>query len=120
MVLPAGPLALGTELSVACPERAAPGLTRPHPAVAAKPAASCCASNSTSRALVANARVDTPSGHERLDQAALAAVRTWRCNPPRRDGKVFAPSPANPFISYCKEAEPWNPLLPKAWALPIS
>jgi protein TonB len=35
---------------------------------------------------VAAIRVDRSSGHARLDEAAMTAVRRWRCQPPQRNG----------------------------------
>lgn len=32
------------------------------------------------------ATIKTSSGYSRLDEAALSAVRQWRCNPARRGG----------------------------------
>jgi len=96
MALPAGPVALGAELSVACPERTAP----------AYPSASRRRGEAGSvvlrveldeQGVVADARIETASGHERLDQAALAAVRTWRCNPPRRNGEPVRAIARQPF-----------------------
>ncbi|MBI5791525.1 MAG: energy transducer TonB [Rhodocyclales bacterium] len=87
MALPAGPVALGSELAVACAERAAP----------AYPAASRRRGETGSVVLrveldeqgaVAEAWIETASGHERLDHAALVAVKTWRCTPPRRNGEA--------------------------------
>lgn len=96
MALPAGPVALGSELSVACPQRAAP----------AYPAASRRRGETGSVVLrveldeqgtVAEARVETASGHERLDHAALVAVKAWRCTPPRRNGEPVRAIARQPF-----------------------
>jgi len=96
MALPAGPVALGAELSVACPERVAP----------VYPSASRRRGEAGSvvlrveldeQGVVADARIETASGYERLDHAALAAVRTWRCNPPRRNGEPVRAIARQPF-----------------------
>ena len=96
MAPPAGPGALGSELSVACPQRAAP----------AYPAASRRRGETGSVVLrveldeqgaVAEARVETASGHERLDHAALVAVKAWRCTPPRRNGEPVRAIARQPF-----------------------
>lgn len=93
---PAGPVSLGTELSLSCTERTPPA----YPA--------------TSRRLgeeglvvlrveldesgsVSAARVAGSSGHARLDEAALAAVRTWRCRPALRDGREVRAVALQPF-----------------------
>lgn len=94
--LPPGPVALSSELSVACPQRSAPSYP------------------STSRRLgetgvvvlrvelsetgqVATARVQNSSGFDRLDEAALAAVRSWRCTPPSRNGQPVRATALQPF-----------------------
>ncbi len=84
---PSGPLKLGGELAVSCPERAAPD----YPLASRR-------RNETGNTLlhveldetgqVATASVLESSGFPRLDAAALAAVRTWRCNPPQRNGRA--------------------------------
>jgi protein TonB len=96
MPLTAGPVALGSELSVACPERAPPG----YPATSRRLGESgivVLRVELDEHGLVATARVDSASGFDRLDQAALAAVKSWRCNPPRRDGKPVRAVARQPF-----------------------
>ena len=46
---------------------------------------------------VSAARVVSGSGHARLDEAALAAVRTWRCRPALRDGRPVRAIAQQPF-----------------------
>jgi protein TonB len=46
---------------------------------------------------VSSARVATASGFARLDEAALAAVKTWRCIPARRDGQPARAVALQPF-----------------------
>ena len=96
MPLTAGPVALGSELSVACPERTPPN----YPATSRR-------FGETGRVVlrveldeqgaVAEARVETASGHERLDHAALVAVKAWRCTPPRRNGEPVRAIARQPF-----------------------
>lgn len=43
------------------------------------------------------ARVERSSGFLRLDNAALDAVRNWRCNAPKRDGKPVSAVALQPF-----------------------
>jgi protein TonB len=96
MPLPAGPVSLGSELSVACPERAPPN----YPATSRRLGESgivVLRVELDEQGLVAAARIDTASGFERLDQAALAAVKTWRCNPPRRNGQPVRAVAWQPF-----------------------
>ena len=96
MPLPPGPMALSSELSVACPERSAP----------AYPAQSRRLGETGVVVLrvelgesgnVALARVDRSSGYPRLDEAALAAVRTWRCTPATRNGHPVRAVALQPF-----------------------
>lgn len=93
---PAGPVALSAELAVTCPTRSAP----------AYPAASRRLSEEGTVVLrveldetgrIAATRVHSSSGHERLDAAALAVVRTWRCNPARRHGEAVRAVALQPF-----------------------
>lgn len=93
---PAGPVTLGAELSVSCPERTAPSYPVPSRRL-----------NETGTAVlrveldeqgrVAAARVATGSGFDRLDAAALAAVKTWRCNPAQRNGQPVRAVALQPF-----------------------
>lgn len=46
---------------------------------------------------VSAAKVISPSGYPRLDEAALAAVRTWRCQPAQRDGQAVRAVAVQPF-----------------------
>lgn len=93
---PAGPVALATELAVSCPERTAPA----YPPLSRR-------LNEEGKVVlrveldeqgnVSAARVATSSGFARLDEAALAAVKTWRCNPARRDGQPVRAVALQPF-----------------------
>ena len=93
---PAGPVNLGSELSVACPERtppAYPSLSRRHNE---EGTATLRVELDESGHVVA-ARVNASSGHARLDEAALAAVRTWRCTPATRNGQTVRAVALQPF-----------------------
>ena len=93
---PAGPVTLGTELSVSCPERTAPN----YPMLSRR-------MNETGIAVlrveldeqghVAAARIATSSGYARLDEAALSAVKTWRCNSAQRNGQPVRAVALQPF-----------------------
>lgn len=96
MPLPAGPVALSSELAVACPERSAP----------AYPAQSRRFGETGTVVLrveldelgrVAVAGVSSSSGHARLDEAALAVVKTWRCAPATRNGRPVRAVALQPF-----------------------
>lgn len=96
MPLPLGPVALGGELSVACPARQAPV----YPALSRR-------YGETGKVVlrvtldesgkVAQATVDRSSGFPRLDEAALSAVRGWRCVPVQRNGRPVQASAMQPF-----------------------
>lgn len=83
--LPPQPVVLSDELSVNCPERAPPA----YPSLSTR-------LNEQGKVLlrvelgedgrIANAEIKVSSGYRRLDDAALNTVRTWRCNPPMRNG----------------------------------
>ena len=83
---PAGPVSLPGELALGCPTRTPPKY----------PASSQRAGESGQVVVrveldtdgrVDAARIATSSGYKRLDEAALNAVKTWRCHPPLRDGQ---------------------------------
>jgi protein TonB len=46
---------------------------------------------------VSSAYVVSSSGARRLDDAALAAVRQWRCNPAQRGGAAVRATALQPF-----------------------
>jgi protein TonB len=93
---PAIPVTLSAELSVSCPERTAPSYPLPSRRM-----------NETGTAVlrveldeqgrVAAARIASGSGYSRLDEAALAAVKTWRCNPAQRNGQAVRAIALQPF-----------------------
>lgn len=96
MELPSQHVMLSSELSVICSERAAP-----HYPMASK------RMNEQGKAVlrvelgedgkVANAMVKASSGFARLDEAALAAIKTWRCKPPVRNGVAVRASALQAF-----------------------
>lgn len=96
MPLSAGPVALGGELSVVCPARRPPA----YPALSRR-------FGETGKVVlrvtldesgrVAKATVDRSSGFARLDEAALAAVRNWRCTPALRNGRPVEATAVQPF-----------------------
>ncbi len=93
---PVGPVSLGSELSVACPERTPPRYP---------PASRRIGEEGTvvlrveldEAGTVAQARVQTSSGHPRLDEAALSAVQAWRCTAAQRDGRPVRAVALQPF-----------------------
>ena len=96
MPLPTGPVALATELSVGCPERSAPT----YPTMSRRLGETgvvVLRVELAENGRVANATVKDSSGFSRLDDAALGAVRTWRCNPAMRNGQPVRAVALQPF-----------------------
>lgn len=93
---PVGPVTLDFELSVSCPERAAPG----YPLLSRRmgeAGTTVLRVELDEQGQVAAARIATGSGFARLDEAALAAVKTWRCNPAQRNGVPVRAVALQPF-----------------------
>lgn len=93
---PAGPVSLATELAVSCPERIAPTYP-PLSRRMGEEGKVVLRVELDEQGNVSAARVATSSGFARLDEAALAAVKTWRCNPARRDGQPVRAVALQPF-----------------------
>ncbi len=94
--LPVGPVALASELSVACPQRSAPT----YPTMSRRQGevgVVVLRVELSETGQVATAKVQTSSGFDRLDEAALAAVRTWHCNPATRNGQAVRATALQPF-----------------------
>lgn len=93
---PVGPVTLDSELSVSCPDRAAPG----YPPLSRRMGEAGIAVvrvELDEQGHVSSARIATGSGFARLDEAALAAVKTWRCNPAQRNGQAVRAVALQPF-----------------------
>jgi protein TonB len=97
--LPVQPVTLSGELSVACTERTPPEF----------PALSIRMNEQGKVVLrvelgedgrIIHAEVKTSSGYRRLDEAALNAVKTWRCKPPVRNGATVRAVALQPFNFY--------------------
>lgn len=94
--LPPQPVMLSNELSVSCPERSPPD----YPMFAKR-------MNERGKVVlrvelgedgrVANVTVKTSSGYQRLDDAALSAVKTWRCKPVVQNGVAVRAVALQPF-----------------------
>ena len=96
MPLPVGPVALGGELSIVCPERRAPA----YPSVSRRLGESgkvVLRVTLDAQGRVTKATVERSSGHRRLDEAAQAAVREWRCTPAQRNGQAVEATALQPF-----------------------
>ena len=96
MPLPAGPVALSSELAVACPERPAP-IYPPHSRRLGESGQVLLRVELSEAGKVALATVEQSSGHSRLDEAALATVRNWRCIPAKRNGQPARAVALQPF-----------------------
>lgn len=93
---PAEPLALGSELAVACPERTPPRYP-PLSRRLGEEGTSLLRVELDEQGNIGAARITSSSGFARLDAAALAAVRTWRCNPATRNGQPVRATALQPF-----------------------
>ena len=89
-------MALASELSVACPERAAPNYPAPSRRLG-ESGVVLLRVELSENGQVAVARVQSGSGFPRLDEAALAAVRSWHCTPPTRNGQPVRAPALQPF-----------------------
>jgi protein TonB len=96
MALPVGPVALTSELSVACPERVAPAYPSQSRRLGEEGTV-VLRVELDEQGKVSTARIATSSGFARLDEAALSAVRTWRCTPAQRDGQPVRAIALQPF-----------------------
>lgn len=93
---PAEPIMLSGELSVGCPSRHPPA----YPPLSKRLGEVGKVVLRVELAVdgrVELASVMTSSGFKRLDDAALTAVKTWRCNPPRRGGEAVRAVALQPF-----------------------
>ena len=93
---PAGPVTLVAELSVSCPQRTAPNYPLPSRRLG-EAGTVVLRVELDEQGRVAATRIATGSGFDRLDAAALAAVKTWRCNPAQRDGQPVRAVALQPF-----------------------
>lgn len=93
---PTGPVTLSSHLALACPVRTPPS----YPPVSRR-------LGETGKVVlrveldeagrVSLAQVINSSGYKRLDEAALAAVGSWRCQPAQRDGQAVRSVAVQPF-----------------------
>jgi protein TonB len=94
---PSGPVRLTTELAVSCPSRVPPD----YPIQARRRGVQGrvvlrVELDATGR--ISQALIETSSGSSWLDQAALAAVKSWRCTPAMREGVAVAAVALQPFV----------------------
>ena len=91
-----GPVTLTSELSVSCPELSAPD----YPTLSRRLGEEgklMLQVELDESGRISNTRIINSSGYSRLDNAALAAVKSWRCKPAVRDGKPVRAIALQPF-----------------------
>lgn len=91
-----GPVTLSSELSVACPELNAPAYP-PLSRRLGEEGKLVLRVELDENGRVSVAKVVNSSGFKRLDEAAMDAVKTWRCNPPQRNGQSVKAIALQPF-----------------------
>lgn len=94
--MPVGPVTLASELAVVCPDRTPPA----YPLMARRLGETGTVVlrvelDETGR--VSAAQILNSSGFSRLDAAALAAVKTWRCLPAQHGGEAVRAVATQPF-----------------------
>ena len=94
--MPAGPVTLSAELSVGCPQLNAPAYP-PLSRRLGEEGKLVLRVELDEKGNVHVAQVVDSSGFKRLDEAAMAAVKTWRCNPPMRNGQPVRAIALQPF-----------------------
>ncbi len=93
---PEGPVNLGNDLSVSCPDRTPPS----YPLSARRRGEQgrvVLRVELDERGQIARALVAASSGSMQLDEAALTAVRQWQCNPAQRGGQAVRAVALQPF-----------------------
>jgi len=91
-----GPVTLSSELSVSCPKLSAPT----YPAISRRMGEEgklVLRVELDENGRIDNAKVINSSGYERLDDAALTAVKSWQCNPSLRNGQPVRAVALQPF-----------------------
>ena len=91
-----GPVTLSSELSVSCPKLTAPT----YPAISRRMGEEgklVLRVELDESGRIDDAKVINSSGYERLDEAALAAVKSWQCNPSLRNGQPVRAVALQPF-----------------------
>jgi len=95
--LPPQPVMLSGELSVICPERSPPSYPA-HSMRMNEQGRVVLLVELNTEGRVANVQVRTASGYRRLDEAAVSAVRDWRCKPAIRNGVAVFATALQPFV----------------------
>jgi protein TonB len=93
---PPVPIALSSDLSVSCPQRSMPN----YPAISKRmneQGSVVLRVELDEVGRIASARIATSSGFKRLDEAGLAALKSWQCNPSTRNGVAVRAVALQPF-----------------------
>lgn len=90
------PVQLGSELALACPKRTPPAYP-PFSRRLGEAGVVVVHVELDEQGRVAAARIKTSSGYPRLDEAAVTAVKTWRCTPATRNGQPVRAIALQPF-----------------------
>lgn len=93
---PPASMTLTSELSLACPHRTLPD----YPVASRRMAESgrvVLRVELDETGQITTVKIKESSGHKRLDEAGLAAVRTWRCNAATRGGEAVRAVALQPF-----------------------
>jgi protein TonB len=96
MQMPLQPVLQSGELSVSCSERTAPAYPKQSMRLGEQ-GKTILLVELDELGRVANVDVKTKSGFPRLDEAAIAAVKTWRCSPAKRNGVAVRSVALQPF-----------------------
>jgi periplasmic protein TonB len=94
--MPTGPVTLSSELSVSCPELARPS----YPALSRRLGEEgklMLKVELDESGRISKTQIVESSGYSRLDNAALSAVKTWRCQPAIQNGQPVRSVALQPF-----------------------
>ncbi len=92
----ADPVFLSTELSVICPEFKPPTYPRPSRQLG-EYGDVVLKLEVNKNGHIETTQVINSSGYKRLDEAAIEAIKTWRCNPPHQNGQPVRAIALQPF-----------------------
>jgi len=98
---PPQPVQLATELSVTCPARVPPAYP-PLSRRLGEEGRVVLRVELDEQGRVSAASIETSSGTKRLDDAALSAVKSWRCTPALHDGAPARAVALQPFVFVLK------------------
>ena len=91
-----GPITFSSELSVFCPKLIAP-IYPPISRRAGEEGKVELRVELDEQGQIDHVKIISSSGHERLDEAALTAVKSWQCNPSLRSGQPVRAVALQPF-----------------------